>query len=297
MKHHIVYKKIPGVFLSYLKMLIYRRRGFKPGDTLPKIKVSVNNISVNKDRLKKYMEICGFKDNGFIPLLYPHVFSAPKHMAILSHKLFPIPVMGTLHFRNHSIQHRPIRIDEALDIDVELIESRIVKQGLEFDYTIQVRTDGELVWESITTYLKKGKFGTDYQTSPNSDIIKLMPETADKIDLYIPENIGKRYARICSDYNPIHISRTAAKLSGFKRDIAHAMWATANAISKLHIDILSQPVRVDLVFKGPLFLDSHSHMTAFQGDEMIRFDYYCGDNPRPSINGQISYIEKGTHLF
>ena len=124
-----------------------------------------------------------------------------------------------------------------------------------------------------------------------------MPEIVNKIDLYIPENIGKKYAKICSDFNPIHISKTAAKLSGFKRDIAHAMWATANAMSKLHIDISSQPVRVDLAFKGPLFLDSHSHMTEFHGDDYIRFDYYCGDNSRPSINGQITYIKKGTHLF
>lgn len=297
MKHHIVYKKIPGVFLSYLKMLIYRRKGFKPGDTLPRIKVSVHNISVNKEKLKKYMAICEFKDNGFLPLLYPHVFSAPKHMTILSHKLFPIPVMGTLHYRNHSIQHRLIRIDEALDIDVELVESRIVKQGLEIDYTIQVKTEGELVWESITTYLKKGKFGKDFQISSNSDIIIPMSENVEKIDLYIPENIGKKYARICSDYNPIHISKTVAKLSGFKRDIAHAMWATANAMSKLHIDISSHPIRVDLVFKGPLFLDSHSHILTAQSSEVTRFDYYCGDNPRPSINGQISYVENGTHLF
>ena len=156
------YDAIPGMFPIFMKILFSRKKGFRPGDTFPDIRAVISGVTVDREKLRAYREICELEDDGNLPLLYPHVFTAPMHMAILSHKDFPIPLLGMLHFRNHSIQHRPVKEDEKLDVEVSLSEHRIVKQGFEFDYIIKVESAGELVWESITTYLKQGKFGKDF---------------------------------------------------------------------------------------------------------------------------------------
>ena len=196
------YDKIPGVLPIYTRVLFSRKKGFKPGDKFPKITAVARNISIDPEKLKAYREICELEDDGHLPILYPHVFTAPLHMAILGHKNFPVPLVGMLHFRNHLIQHRPIKVHEKLDAVVSLAEHRIVKQGFEFDYHIRIESKGELVWNSITTYLKQGKFGSEHHVSHRSNLIEPVKDARKLIDSHIPKNIGKRYAKICSDYNP-----------------------------------------------------------------------------------------------
>lgn len=293
----LIFRKMPGVFSSCLRIIFLRRNGFKPGDNLLPIKAVMANITVDKKKLKEYIDICGLKDDGNLPLLYPHVFTAPMQMAIVSHRNFPVSCLGILHYRNHIIRHRPIGADEILNIEVELTEHRIVRQGLESDYIIKVKSGDELVWESITTYMKKGRFGSEYRNSPNSDLIQPMTAAGNTTDLFIPENIGRKYAKICSDYNPIHLSKTIARLLGYRKRVAHAMWAVANGMSVLPEPDPAKTVRVDLIFKGPLFVGSKSHLKTEKTDDSTRFDYYCGDNPRPGISGKVSYVKKGTRLF
>jgi len=290
------YKTIPGMLPIFMKILFSRKKGFRPGDSFPQIKAVVRGYSINSEKLAAYRDICELENDGYLPILYPHVFTAPLHMAMLAHKDFPIPLMGMLHYRNHHIQHRPIRDNEVLDVEVSLAEHRIVRQGFEFDYTIRVESNGELVWNSITTYLKQGRFGTDYDSSPRADLIDPIKDGVNVSESVIPENIGKMYAKICSDYNPIHMSKFAAKLFGFKRDIAHAMWATALSIGKLYLKTGDKPVRVDLGFKGPLFIGSKSRILKSVNKDFTRFDYYIGGNDKPCIVGKISSVKKGGDL-
>lgn len=290
------YDSIPGVFPVYMKMLVTRKKGFKPGDIFPQITAVVKNVTIDDEKLKAYREICGLNDDGCLPLLYPHVFTAPLHMAILSSREFPIPLAGMLHYRNHSIQHRPIAQDEKLDVEVSLAEHRIVKQGFEFDYTIRIISGGELVWNSITTYLKLGKFGKEFTPSPRSELIQPEPDAERFAEHFIPEKIGRRYAKICSDYNPIHISKLMAKLMGFKRDIAHAMWATSLSIGKVGVRTDKGAVRIDLGFKAPLVIGSKSYITRAEKKEYTRFDYILEGSDKPCVIGKISYVKKGSEL-
>ncbi|HOW81261.1 MAG TPA: MaoC/PaaZ C-terminal domain-containing protein [Spirochaetota bacterium] len=290
------YDAIPGIIPIYLKILFTRKKGFRPGDTFPDIKASVKNVTVDPKKLGAYREICELEDDGNLPLLYPHVLTAPLHMAILSHGEFPIPLIGILHYRNHLIRHRPIRSDEPLDVEVALTGHRIVKQGLEFDYTVRVESGGELVWNSITTYLKQGRFGKDFDPSPRSDLIEPIADAEKISDSQIPGYIGKRYAKICSDYNLIHISKLAARLFGFKRDIAHAMWAAALSLGKLGLSDGGRAVRVDLAFKGPLFIGSRSYILRSVKKGFTRFNYHIQGNERPCITGKVSLVDRGTML-
>ncbi len=295
-KTELIYTKRPSIAASYLRALFRRRKGLKPGESLPDISAAWDQVALDPALLKRYHEACELPEDGYMPILYPHVIASPVYMSILTHKNFPFPLIGALHLRNHIIEHRRVKADEVFDLKVQLTEKRIVKQGIEFDFTIVLKVSEEKVWESVTTWLKQGKFGKEYDDSPNAALLKTDPEARHFKDLEIPRGIGKKYAKITGDYNPIHMSKLLAPLFGLKRDVAHAMWACANAMAYLPALPEGKPVRVDFAFKGPLFLDNKSHIRVREREGGIRFDYYCGDNDRPGINGDISTVDPGTQL-
>lgn len=293
----ISFRKKPSSLANYARILIARRPGIKHDENLPMIHGRWENFTPDSNNLRMYRDACGLKDDGRLPMLYPHVLASPVYMHLLSHKKFPLPLMGTLHLRNHIIHHRPIDDREPLTLDVRIGEKRIVKQGLEFDFTILLSNGGEILWESITTWFRKGNYGTSYTDSPNAAIIKPITDGRKLAESYIPENIGKRFARITGDYNPIHISKIAAPLFGLKRDVAHAMWVCADAIRRLPEIDEKSPRRIDLAFKGPLFLGSQFTITIQKKRNGLRFDTYCGDNPRPCIQGYVGKTRPGTRLY
>lgn len=293
----LTYTEAPGIWGSYLRIITVRRKGLKPGEMIPNLVGELPGFKIEKEHLNRYNEACGLEKGDVVPVLYPHVIASSIYMNMLTHKLFPFGLVGSLHLRNHIIQHRQINIDETFDIKVEVTEQRVVKQGMEFDFTISILVDGDRVWESISTWLTNGKFGKEYETTPNADILKTETKAKHFADSFIPKDIGKKFAKITLDYNPIHTSKTLAPLFGLKRDVAHAMWASGSALGKMSEISYKKPIRIDLAFKGPLFLDHKSNIKTIEKKKDLHFDYYCGNNDRPSINGKVSNVKKGTALF
>lgn len=285
------FEKRPGILSSYARIVFVRRKGLKQGVSLPGLSARLNNFTVDPDALKRYVDICGLQEHESLPHLYPHVIASPIYMALLTDRSFPISLIGCLHMRNHIVQYRPVPVHEPFNIEVSIGTSRIVKPGFEFDFTITLSSGkGEVLWKSISTWLKRGKFGKEFVESPKADLLEPIPDAETYRELYIPKNLGKRYARITGDYNPIHVSRIAAPLFGLKRDIAHAMWACAQSMAVLPALSEGAPIRSDFAFKGPLFLDNPSRVTLKKIDKGYRFDYFCADNPRPSIQGKITEV-------
>lgn len=69
--------------------------------------------------------------------------------------------------------------------------------------------------------------------------------------------LGRRYARVSGDFNPIHLNKWSVKLVGFKRHIIHGMWAKSYCISsleKLTPSLFLQGFEVNTIFKQPLYL-------------------------------------------
>jgi acyl dehydratase len=71
----------------------------------------------------------------------------------------------------------------------------------------------------------------------------------------VPDDAGRRYAKVSGDVNPLHLSGLSAKAFGFKRAIAHGMWVKARALAALS-GRLPDALSVDVGFQKPLFLPS-----------------------------------------
>jgi acyl dehydratase len=88
---------------------------------------------------------------------------------------------------------------------------------------------------------------------------------------------------VTGDYNPIHVSRLLARLFGFRRDLVHGMWGLARATAGLEELADDGPVRVDVAFKGPLYMEHEVTVRASPcaGGRSLRL--FCEGDERPAM--------------
>ncbi len=285
---HIPFNTQPAIASAMVKALLLPRKGFKASIGLPAIKASWVGAKANIDSLKKYETVLGLTSSKVLPVLYPHVLAGGMHMHMLSHPDFPIRLLGSVHLKNTIKQYQAIDIESEMELHSAIGEYRLTEKGLEFDFSTQVKVEGNVVWEEVSIYFKAGKFGGKEQPSEQSSFeLDSLSNGEQVAEWEVPKNRGKQYAKITGDYNPIHMSPTLAKLFGLKRDIAHGFGVLAQAIELAGFNTVNKPCQVDVVFKGPVFLQSQVSLKKNNSQNENRFDVFCGNNPKPSICGSV----------
>ncbi|MBX3178734.1 MAG: hypothetical protein KF886_15350 [Candidatus Hydrogenedentes bacterium] len=290
------YHTPPGFAGSYRRILLGRRDRHRAGDPLPPLEARWNGASATPDRIARYADACGLPDTPNYPLLFPHILVSPMQIDLISQPAFPLSPMGAVHTRIHVLQHRPIPRDARVDVSCRLSASRVLKAGLEFDFTTVLTLDGAPCWESVSANLIRGKKFGDPADPPALAHLDELGDPEGEHAWTVPKDMGWRYARITGDFNPIHISRILARFLGFPRDIIHGMWSAARCLAHLPAPDPGSPIRADLLFKGPVFMESHVTMKHARRDAGHAFDLYCADNPRPVIRGQVRPAEPGERL-
>lgn len=209
-------------------------------------------VAVERPHVDAYAEVCGFPTKDTVPLPYPHMLAFPLHMAIMTDPAFPAPAIGTVHLENSITGHRPIAVGEHLGVRVSVGAPRPHPKGTVFEFVTEVRAEdgSEIVWESVSTYLRRGK--GDESASSGSSFPDAPPTGT---TWRLAGDLGRRYAAVSGDHNPIHLYPLTAKALGFPRQIAHGMWSKARCIAALE-NRLPGAVRVDVAFKKPILLPS-----------------------------------------
>jgi acyl dehydratase len=223
--------------LTTLKAALPGRGDAMPDDVLER------SVTVDPVALAKYAHVCGFTLRDELPPTYPHVLAFGMHMELLARA--PFSAVGVVHIANKIVQHRPLLLGEELALSVRVSELRPHRRGRAFDFVSEVRVDDELAWEDVSTNLKRGD-GDD--SLPREGEFELPPVTA---EWRLRDDLGRRYAAVSGDHNPIHLHGWAAKPFGFPRAIAHGMWTKARCLAALRLpDALTAEVR----FKKPILL-------------------------------------------
>lgn len=276
----------PRFVTVYRRAVLGRRPGMRPGDALPSIAATWRGARVDPTNLADYRAHCGITAEPGLPLHYPHVMISPVHLTMLTEPEYPLGLLGAVHLRNHAVRYRPLVEDDVLDLSAKVVGHRFRPQGVETDVdSWACGADGEVVWRERSTFLVRQKGLPEDPPSALADIF-VWPEDAESEELdafRIPPDGGRRYAKISGDYNPIHMSKWAAKVFGFKRDIVHGMWGLARATANVPELASGGPVRVDAAFKGPLFMGSRVAVRTTSVDHGRSLRVFVGDDPRPAI--------------
>ena len=252
----LAFDRLPSVAPYYLRAATTLSGGLDAGQTIPRIEASISNLSIRAEHLARYRKVCGFARSQALPITYPHVLAFPLHMAVLTHKAFPLKLLGLVHVRNRITQHRALGVDEALDLVISVDGHREAAKGIEFDLVTEAfAADGEPVGQASGTMLSRQKTSVSGDNKKKHSGPPTLDFTPDAQNAWsIPADIGRQYAGAAGDYNPIHLSPYSAKLFGFKRAIAHGMWTKARAAAALTDQIGEGAATIDVAFKKPVFL-------------------------------------------
>jgi acyl dehydratase len=206
-------------------------------------------VTLERSRVERYAEVCGFPDRDTVPVTFPHLLGFPAQLSIMSGPQFPVPAIGSVHVENSITAHRALRIGEQVHVAVSASAARPHAKGTAFDFTTYLRSpDQELLWESTSTYLRRGRGSADAPAAPS------YPDAPPHgITWRLPADLGRRYAAVSGDHNPIHLYPLTAKALGFPRQIAHGMWSLARCVAAVE-NRLPEAVRIDAAFKKPILL-------------------------------------------
>ena len=268
----------------YLKAALTARRKPGPDAVIPTNSVGMKGLRFEPAHVAAYNAICELPE-GDMALTYPQVVAAPLHIQLLLAPNYPYAILGMVHLRNVIEQKAPLSIGVAYDLEVRIADSKKSPLGMEVDLVTTYSADGEVVWNATTTVLHRMKGERRAKKAPPTPPPAV---TAHYHPFEVPEDIGRRYAPIAGDHNPIHLYAVTAKLFGFDRAIAHGMWSLARCLGLLLPSFEGTPTRLKVQFKQPVLLPARvtlKHSGTAQG---TGFDLLAREGGRTHLSGELA---------
>ena len=235
------------------------------GETVPERTLVVEGVRVDRDRLAAYQRLTGYAVDDTIPQPYPWVLAFPVQTALMARRDFPVPLPGMVHLGNRVTTHR--RLDAADPLTLSVTAGALLphRRGRTLDVRLEARVGDELVWECDSVYLSRGK-GTE--GAPRRDAPPDLPVGTAAARWRLPEDLGRSYAGVSGDVNPIHLHALSAKVMGFPRPIAHGMWTYARTLAALGRASLG-PSSSSVWFTTPVFLPSTVELVVDRNAEVV----------------------------
>ena len=242
-----------------LSLFRHARPGLRDPTALPVIERAASGVTLDAAWLARYGASVGAVADGTLPPLALQMAAAPLHLAMLADARFPFKALGLVHLSQQVNQTRAIRTDEPLNLRAFTCDARGEKRGMSFCIRTEASSDGEVVWQGSTRALasdpalaaksRKRSVAEPHiaDAAPPSPISETL--------LQVPEDMGRRYAAIAGDLNPIHQRAVLARMFGFRRAIVHGTWTLARALSLSGLP--GSPVfTLDAAFRRPVELPS-----------------------------------------
>ena len=206
----------------------------------------------------------------------------PLHMQVMTDPAFPFPAMGMVHLENTITQHRSLTAAERFDVSVSAARLRPHTKGRVFDMLTEITVAGEVVWSEVSTYLRRG--GGEESAPSGLDVPMV---TDGGVEWRLPGDLGRRYAAVSGDRNPIHLYPLTAKAFGFPRNIAHGMWTKARSLAALS-NRLPDAFVVDVEFRKPILLPATVVFGSATVNGEITFGVVGARKPSTHLVGRVS---------
>jgi hypothetical protein len=264
---------------------------FVPGRNadVPDLELSLDGVKPDAETIAAYAKVCGFPLRDNLPPTYPHVLAFPLHMSVMADGCFPFGAVGLVHIENRIVQHRPIAISEELKVCVRPTSLQPHKNGRTFSLVTEVWSGRQKAWESVSTMLRRGS-GEKSAGKPRSDSEADEPGLTPSAEWRLGGDLGRRYAAVSGDRNPIHMHALTAKPLGFPSAIAHGMWTKARCLAALE-GRLPDAFAVDVRFRKPIRLPGKVEFLSDAGNEEIEFAVRDAKRQIPHLDGHLKPVE------
>jgi acyl dehydratase len=268
------------------------------GGAIPELDLRLEGVVADPADVAAYAKVCGFALRDSLPATYPHVLAFPLQMAVMADGGFPFGAVGLVHVENRIEQHRRIGIDEELTIRVRPTKLAPHPKGQTFSLLTEVTVGDELVWQSTSTMLRRGKpqqpadgLETSKSRTPEAHRPGVGADVGASAEWKLGGGLGRSYASVSGDRNPIHMHSLTAKPLGFPGAIAHGMWTKARCLAALD-SRLPDAFTVAVRFRKPILLPARVEFASATEGEEIAFSVRDAKRQTPHLDGRVMPLDK-----
>ena len=297
MSEVVVLDGMPVAVAQYARALSPRRRP-PLAEGLPDRVVNLLHHRCEVAEVAAYGRVCGFTLTDRLPATWLHVLTFPLQLTLMTAEDFPLAPLGMVHVSNTMRQLRPVLISDPLELRVRTEGPRPHRRGVLVDLVGEVLVAGERVWQGRSSYLSRAARLDDGETGspqPRPTVsaegsrqarptvsAEGSPQPRPTVSAEgsrqarptegplptaglwrLPSDLGRRYAAVSGDTNPIHLNPLAAKAFGLPRTIVHGMWTHARALAAFQ-PRLPDAYTVTARFTKPVLLPSSVRFGAAQ---------------------------------
>jgi hypothetical protein len=258
------------------------------GGEIPELELELGGVRAKPEALAAYARVCGFALRDHLPATYPHVLAFPLQMAVMADGSFPFGAVGLVHVENRIVQRRPIAVGEELTLHVRPTKLEPHPKGRSFTLQTIAISGDEIAWESVSTFLRRGRGKAEATVTEGFE--PLPAEAPASAEWRLGGDLGRRYAAVSGDRNPIHMHALTAKPLGFPAAIAHGMWTKARCLATLE-SRLPDAFAVDVRFRKPILLPARVEFAERDRGDEIAFAVRDAKRQTPHLDGRVRPLE------
>ncbi|NYE94244.1 acyl dehydratase [Psychromicrobium silvestre] len=204
----------------------------KSGKSFPAVEYRLSGLRAELKQLRDFNRLMHGSDRDELPAGFVHIMAFPSVIALMSADGYPLPLLGAVHLENRVQQHRRIDPAERLAVRVWAQNPALHRVGTQVELAVEVSAEqaGDVVWTGVSTYLSRGVRLAGLDQVEGTEHEKFTAPDANA-RWTLGSDIGRRYAAVSGDINPIHLSSLSARALGMKRAIAHGMYLASRALT------------------------------------------------------------------
>jgi acyl dehydratase len=300
---------VPALTGTYLRVLAAAtraaalRRPPRPG-ALPTLAYTAPTRADDGSRLTSFQRLVGTPATDTLPAGFVHVLAFPLTVALMARADFPLPVLGMVHVGNRVVQARPLRLGEALTVRAWARDLRPHRRGTQVDLVTEVGAVGEAaVWRGVSTHLARGvrlpdeepagpkveePAGPKVEEPDGGGVARGHAATHGRATARwdLPGDVGRRYATVSGDCNPLHLTVLTARALGYRRAIAHGMYLASRALAA--VDPGQGPAFAwDVEFGAPTLLPGRVDVSVVPVPDGWAYEAWTPGSGRHHLTGRV----------
>lgn len=233
-------------------------------------------------QLARYNALFGFA-GGSVPLTYYYLLTQRAHLATLLGGAFPFRLAGMVHLENSLHETRPADPQRALHLATTVtILPASASGAIVCELVTVAQQDDAPVFTCVSKYLARRGKRRGIVGAASGDTIE-----GKRIGGWaVGGSLGRSYAKVSGDWNPIHLWRWSARLMGLRQPIIHGMHSVAAACALLEHTTAQRVTAMSARFKAPIALrarptlymsgDHHKYCIGLDGQRMVDGTFSLG---------------------
>lgn len=236
--------------------------------------------------------------NGFIsdvPLAMLYCIAQRAHLSQMLDDSFPWPAPGLVHVSNKIERHQVISAQTAFQL---VSKVKVPKRGpdvsprrLRPQFVVEFWQNNEKVATCSSVYQVMNGQSSSSEKKPPTAIKPFEPGTGweNLSHWQLGSGMGRRYARISGDFNPIHLHPLVSRWFGFEKPIIHGMYMMARAQAELEKRQQKAVTYIDVTFKRPVILPARVQLWVSDEGEKTKYEVRSADHISLKLEGSVRF--------